>query len=167
MSDVSKKRKRSSRKKRVEQKTEPKESIQTCTICTDELRIGPLKTEVLGSHHEDCSQVCKTSCGHSFHALCLHKWYAMSEIERCPICRSESPSCDRPFSLHDPQVFIASICILQSSLRQVRAEVEMLTHENRLYESEAAMQYRPYSSDIQTAIVNAYLANLHPASAVR
>lgn len=55
-----------------------------CTICTERI-----ETEEI--FPDDCKEYpyIKTSCGHTFHKLCLHKWInkPTHKYNSCPVCR--------------------------------------------------------------------------------
>ncbi|KAL4614018.1 hypothetical protein ACB092_07G025100 [Castanea dentata] len=50
-------------------------SIQECTICMEEFRIG--------------SEVTRMPCSHIYHEKCIFKWLKMSHL--CPLCRYPMP----------------------------------------------------------------------------
>ncbi len=47
--------------------------MTTCPICREDI----------------CSSNTKLACTHSFHGLCLQKWFFASGSLRCPMCRKE------------------------------------------------------------------------------
>lgn len=74
---------------------------------------------------EAYSVACVLGCGHSFHSLCLHRWWAYSG--RCPLCRSEV-QCTQ---LHDHATTTA---ISEMYLQLVRQQ------QNQIQEHEAFIQ---------------------------
>lgn len=48
-------------------------SARTCSICLEELETGP---------------VCRLSCTHRFHKICMQRWLEMGPNPTCPLCKA-------------------------------------------------------------------------------
>ncbi|NBS68012.1 hypothetical protein EBT31_03740 [bacterium] len=93
---------------------------QTCAICLDQVTSLNSKSNK------------RLTCGHSFHATCIIKWYETSN--ECPVCRasqSEDPIIQMKLAVEERMrgVYSDAIRTLENQVRTMRRRYRQIQYE--------------------------------------